>query len=79
MVDGTYEEAVARAASDGADAGCFELADVGASGPAEWVIDGYATLFSELPPDWSRRAGAGRRRARWARRRRAGARRPACR
>jgi diaminopropionate ammonia-lyase len=48
MVDGTYEEAVARAAADGAQPGCFELADVGASGPAEWVIDGYATLFSEL-------------------------------
>jgi diaminopropionate ammonia-lyase len=48
MVDGTYEEAVARAAVDGARPGCFELADVGASGPAKWVIDGYATLFSEL-------------------------------
>lgn len=49
MVDGPYEEAVAQAASDGLDSGCFELADVGISGPAEWVIDGYATLFSELP------------------------------
>jgi diaminopropionate ammonia-lyase len=48
MVDGTYEEAVARAAREGAEPGCFELADVGASGPAGWVIDGYATLFSEL-------------------------------
>ena len=49
MVDGTYEDAVERAAAEGAQPGCFELADVGASGPASWVIDGYATLFSELP------------------------------
>ena len=53
IVDGTYEEAVARAAADGAAPGVFELADVGASGPAEWVIDGYATLFSELDTDSS--------------------------
>jgi diaminopropionate ammonia-lyase len=51
LVAGTYEDAVARAAADGAAPGCFELADVGASGPAEWVIDGYATLFSELGDD----------------------------
>jgi diaminopropionate ammonia-lyase len=48
MVDGTYEDAVARAAEEGARPGAFELADVGASGPASWVIDGYATLFAEL-------------------------------
>jgi diaminopropionate ammonia-lyase len=48
MVDGTYEEAVERAAREGAAPGGFALADVGASGPASWVIDGYATLFSEL-------------------------------
>jgi diaminopropionate ammonia-lyase len=48
MVDGTYEEAVEQAARAGREPGCFELADVGASGPASWVIDGYATLFSEL-------------------------------
>jgi diaminopropionate ammonia-lyase len=48
MIDGTYEEAVAQAASDGLDPGCFELADVGIDGPAAWVIDGYATLFAEL-------------------------------
>jgi diaminopropionate ammonia-lyase len=53
IVDGSYEEAVARAAFDGAAPGVFELADVGASGPAEWVIDGYATLFAELQTDWS--------------------------
>ncbi|MDT7713210.1 MAG: diaminopropionate ammonia-lyase, partial [Pseudonocardiales bacterium] len=26
----------------------LEIADVGASGPASWVIDGYATLFAEV-------------------------------
>jgi diaminopropionate ammonia-lyase len=47
VVDGSYEEAVARAAAEGAEDGVLELADVGASGPARWVIDGYATLFAE--------------------------------
>jgi diaminopropionate ammonia-lyase len=48
VVDGTYEDAVARARADGAHPGAFELADVGDSEAAVWVIDGYATLFSEL-------------------------------
>ncbi len=52
MVDGTYEDAVARATAEAREPGCFELADVGASGPAEWVIDGYATLFDELQAPW---------------------------
>ena len=26
----------------------LEIADVGASGPARWVVDGYATLFAEV-------------------------------
>jgi diaminopropionate ammonia-lyase len=47
VVDGTYEDAVAQAAAEGAAEGVLELADVGASGPARWVIDGYATLFAE--------------------------------
>jgi diaminopropionate ammonia-lyase len=47
MVDGDYEDAVALAAAEGAKAGRLELADVGAGGPAEWVIEGYATLFEE--------------------------------
>jgi diaminopropionate ammonia-lyase len=47
MVEGTYEEAVARAAAEGGRDGAVEIADVGASGPASWVIDGYATLFAE--------------------------------
>jgi diaminopropionate ammonia-lyase len=48
MVDGTYEEAVERARVEAARPGAAELADVGDSGPARWVIDGYATLFAEL-------------------------------
>ncbi|MEA2466185.1 MAG: diaminopropionate ammonia-lyase, partial [Thermoleophilaceae bacterium] len=47
VVDGDYEEAVALAAADGAREGVVEIADVGDSDPARWVIDGYATLFSE--------------------------------
>jgi diaminopropionate ammonia-lyase len=48
VVEGDYEEAVAGAAADGELPGFFALADVGDSGPARWVIDGYATLFAEL-------------------------------
>jgi diaminopropionate ammonia-lyase len=48
VLDGDYEQAVAAAAAEGARPGCFELADVGESGPAAWVIDGYATLFAEV-------------------------------
>ena len=47
VVDGGYEDAVGAAAAAGAAPGCLELADVGAAGPAAWVIDGYATLFAE--------------------------------
>jgi diaminopropionate ammonia-lyase len=53
VVDGDYEEAVARAAAAGAEPGVLELADVGAGGPAEWVIDGYATLFAEVAAEAS--------------------------
>jgi diaminopropionate ammonia-lyase len=48
VVDGTYEQAVAQAAAEGARDGHLEIADVGGSGPARWVIDGYATLFAEI-------------------------------
>ena len=48
VIDAGYEEAVALAAAEGAQPDAIELADVGASGPARWVIDGYATLFSEV-------------------------------
>jgi len=47
VVDGGYEDAVARAAAEGARPGTLALADVGASGSAHRVIDGYATLFAE--------------------------------
>ena len=47
VVDGTYEEAVAQAAEAAAEPGVMEIADVGTSGTAQWVIDGYATLFDE--------------------------------
>jgi diaminopropionate ammonia-lyase len=48
VVDGTYEDALARAVAAAAAPGVAELADTGDSGPAHWVIDGYATLFAEL-------------------------------
>jgi diaminopropionate ammonia-lyase len=48
VVDGAYEEAVERARAEGERPGVLELADVGASGPAAWVVDGYATLFAEI-------------------------------
>ena len=47
VIDGAYEEAVARAAADGREPGTLEIADVGDSDPARDVIDGYATLFAE--------------------------------
>ena len=46
-VDGDYEAAVAQAAAEAAAAGVLEIADVGDSDAASWVIDGYATLFAE--------------------------------
>jgi diaminopropionate ammonia-lyase len=47
VVDGSYEEAVAAARAAAAEPGALEIADVGASDTARWVIDGYATLFAE--------------------------------
>ena len=47
VVDGTYEDAVAQAEDAGRAPGVATVADVGDSGTAEWVIDGYATLFDE--------------------------------
>jgi diaminopropionate ammonia-lyase len=49
-VDGDYDDAVAAAGAEGARPGVAELADFGDAAPAHWVIDGYATLFSELEP-----------------------------
>ena len=47
IVNGTYEDAVKAAARAARQAGTALIADVGETGPAKWVIDGYATLFSE--------------------------------
>ncbi len=47
VTDGTYEQAVARATADGEEPGVLTMADVGESGPAGWVVDGYQTLFAE--------------------------------
>ncbi len=47
VIGGTYEDAVAAAEHAGAAPGSLLIADVGDSGPARWVTDGYATLFEE--------------------------------
>jgi diaminopropionate ammonia-lyase len=47
VVDGSYEDAVAEAEAAGRQTGFMVIADVGSTGPAHWVIDGYATLFDE--------------------------------
>ncbi len=47
VVDGSYEEAVDRALRVADESGALLVSDVGADGPAAWVIDGYATLFEE--------------------------------
>jgi diaminopropionate ammonia-lyase len=47
VTDGDYEDAVRLAAEAGAEPGALALADVGGSGAAHWVIDGYHTLFAE--------------------------------
>jgi len=47
VVDGTYEDAVNAAAEAAAQPHAIEIADIGDSGPARWVIDGYNTLFAE--------------------------------
>lgn len=47
VVDGSYEDAVAWAELAATEDGAALVADVGAEGTPEWVIDGYATLFSE--------------------------------
>lgn len=47
VVDGTYEDAVRAAARAAGEDGTALIADVGESGSAHWVIDGYATLFAE--------------------------------
>jgi diaminopropionate ammonia-lyase len=48
VVDGTYEDAVALARLEASEPGSIEIADIGSSDTARWVVDGYATLFTEL-------------------------------
>jgi diaminopropionate ammonia-lyase len=48
IVEGSYEDAVADATLAATEDGVAEIADVGPSDTARWVIDGYATLFAEL-------------------------------
>lgn len=47
VVDGSYEDAVETAARAAREDATALIADVGETGSAEWVIDGYATLFAE--------------------------------
>jgi diaminopropionate ammonia-lyase len=47
VVGGTYEDAVALAEEAGREPGIATIADVGGTGTAADVIDGYATLFDE--------------------------------
>lgn len=48
VTGGSYEEAVVQATRAGREPDAIEIADVGESGPAQWVIDGYQTLFAEI-------------------------------
>jgi diaminopropionate ammonia-lyase len=47
VVEGVYEDAVEAAARAARQPGAALIADIGQTNTAEWVIDGYATLFSE--------------------------------
>jgi diaminopropionate ammonia-lyase len=47
IVGAAYETAVERARAEATEPGVVQIADVGADGPATWVVDGYATLFAE--------------------------------
>jgi diaminopropionate ammonia-lyase len=48
VTGGSYERAVEQATRAGGEPGAIEIADVGESGPARWVIDGYQTLYAEI-------------------------------
>jgi diaminopropionate ammonia-lyase len=47
VVSGAYEDAVEAAARAALEEGTVLIADIGATGAAQWAIDGYATLFAE--------------------------------
>jgi diaminopropionate ammonia-lyase len=48
VTTGSYEEAVVLATRAGGEPDAVEIADVGESGPAHWVVDGYHTLYAEI-------------------------------
>jgi len=48
VTGGHYEQAVEQASRAGGEPGAIEIADVGESGPARWVVDGYQTLYAEI-------------------------------
>ena len=57
VVDGTYEDAVARAAEE-ASAGCLIISDTSWPGYEEiprWVAEGYSTIVSEIDDELARR------------------------
>jgi hypothetical protein len=47
VVDGTYEDAAEAARWAATDPGALEIADVGDSDTARWVIEGYSALLPE--------------------------------
>jgi diaminopropionate ammonia-lyase len=48
VTDGRYEEAVTLATRAAREPDTIEIADVGDSGPAHWVVDGYQTMYAEI-------------------------------
>lgn len=48
VVDGSFNAAIALAATEAQHPGQIEIADAGTSRAAHWVIDGYSTLFGEV-------------------------------
>jgi diaminopropionate ammonia-lyase len=54
VTGGSYEEAVVLAHRAGQEPDVIEIADVGESGPAHWVVDGYQTLYAEIEADGGR-------------------------
>ncbi|MBA3543611.1 MAG: diaminopropionate ammonia-lyase, partial [Chthoniobacterales bacterium] len=59
VVDGSYDDAVARAAKD-ASARCLVISDTSWPGYEEiprWVMEGYSTIFAEIDDELARRGG----------------------
>jgi diaminopropionate ammonia-lyase len=60
LVQGTYDEAVARAEAAGREYGWQVVADIGYPGYLEipeWIVEGYATLFEEMEEQLARDGG----------------------